>query len=115
MKHFLLISTAVLILVNFLGKLIFINYDWFNFGLSSIILLHTALILYLLSSAKIADGFRVSLYVIFSALGILMFIMSQFSPSDLRNNWIIMLLLATCAIQWVVFLLVKAVKRIVKD
>lgn len=115
MKRFILASYAILMLVNLLAKLIFSYYHWFNFGLSSLILLNTALVLYMLASRKIPDGFRVSLSLVFAVIGFVMFILAQFSPIVLRDNWIIFLLTVTCAIIWGVYLLVRAAQSIVKE
>jgi len=102
MKRITIVSTVVMLILNIAANLIFPNYHLFNLILSSVILCHTGIVLYVLALAKISDGFRYSLGSIFIFIGLVGFIISLFSSNTVKGNWLIFILLVVTALEWII-------------
>jgi hypothetical protein len=114
MKKIIIISTIILIVLNVIAKLIITNYDWFNLVLSSLVLVSNAILLYALSNPKIADGFRVAMSFIYSFVGALLFILSQFSIIPMQDNWIILVIIVVTGFEWMLLVLFRVVSKVTK-
>lgn len=115
MKRMILISTAVLLGLNLIVKLILSHYAWFNLGLSSLVLCNNALLLYALSTPKIADGFRVAGSFIYSFIGGLLFVISMFSKQTIVDNWLVLVVIVAFGLQWLVYVLLRVVSKVTAE
>jgi hypothetical protein len=114
MKKLIVISTAALIVLNLIAKLIITDYAWFNLVLSSLLLCNNGLILYALSNHKIADGFRVAMSFIYSFIGTVMFILAQFSIKAIQDNWLLLIIIVVTMFEWLMFVLFRVVSKVTK-
>lgn len=111
----ILVVFAILVFMNLIAKMILSCYDWFNFILSNLVLIHTAVILIALQTQKIPTRFRVSLSATFSLFGLILFLISQFSVHRVKDNIVILLLLILSIIQWLIFAIIYFSKHLVKE
>lgn len=115
MKNMTLISTAVLLGLNLIAKLILSHYAWFNLGLSSLLLCNNALLLSALSNPKIADGFRVGMSFVYSFIGTAMFVLAQFCLPVLQDNWVVLTIITVSAFEWLGLVLFTVVSKLTAD
>lgn len=111
MKKSIIITAVIVLILNLVAKLIITDYTWFNMILSSLVLAHTAILLCLFDTPKVADGFRVSLSSIFSFIGFIEFIVAQFSIQSVKDNWIILTMIVVSGFQWLIYFVVIILKR----
>ena len=108
MKSLSFIISLILILVNILAGVILKDYHQENVILSSCVILINALLLWLVASCNIKDGFKVSYHVLFPIIGLIEFILAIVAPSKWDNNFYIVGIIAFIAFQTI--LLLAAIK-----
>ena len=101
MKKTILFSTIAVLVVNILAGLLLSSYHTFNWVATSVVVLFTAILMYITESITMKDAFRVSLPFTFAFLGVMMFLLMLFSKNKLQDNW--------CVIVSLVILLVEVV------
>ena len=111
MKRITIVTTVVMLVLNLIAKLMFSNYHVFNLIVSSVIISHTGIVLYVLALAKISDGFRYSLSSIFVFIGLVGVIVSLFSCKTVEGNWLIFVLLAVMAFEWMIMYTAGVLKK----
>lgn len=112
MKKLVLVSVAVLLVLNLMAKIILPGYEWFNFGLSSLVLCNNALLLYALSYDKIADAFKVAMIFIYPFIGFIVFVLSQFSIPSFKNNVILLLIIMASGFEWLGLVLLRVISKV---
>lgn len=87
MKTVLLFTSAVLLTLNLLFGLILSSYNWFNVAVSSSVIIITVILSLLANGITIKDGFKVSLLILYSVIGIIQYLLAVFMPSVFTDNW----------------------------
>lgn len=88
MKKAIIITSAILLALNFIVGLVLSSYDWFNVTVSSGVIILTVFLCLLADRTTIKDGFKVSLLVLFSIIGLIQYVLAVFMPSAFTDNWI---------------------------
>lgn len=115
MKKVTITAALVILALNLAAKVIFTNYLWFNFILSSVIICHTSILLYILATPTISDGYRYSLSSIYTGIGLIEFIPALFTINAIKNNWLIFSFLSLSGLQWLLLFVTKVIKKVLDD
>lgn len=91
MKKTILFATIAVLVVNILAGLLLSSYHTFNWTATSIVVLLTAMLMYITESITMKDAFRVSLPFVFAFFGVVMFLLMLFSKPQLQDNWRVIL------------------------
>jgi len=102
------------LLVNILCGFLISSYEPFNIGFSSLVILITGGLIYLLQSIKMKDAFVVSLSFLFTILGITEFILTVISPKHIQNNGYIITTIALFVIQTIILIICNSVSKSIK-
>ena len=95
----------MLLVMNLLSWIVLSFYGGYNHVISSLIIIITGAILYIIDSIYLKDAFKVSLNILFVFIGAIEFILSLIAPNRITDNWwliIIILLIAVEAILLIV-------------
>jgi hypothetical protein len=107
-----IISTIVLLALNLIAKLLLSHYAWFNFMISSLVLCNNALLVSALTNPKIADGFRIGMSFVYSFIGTVMFVLSQFCPQAWQENWMLLAIIIVSGFEWLGMMLFRVVSKV---
>ncbi len=99
MKKAILITSAILLALNLIFGLVLSSYDWFNVAVSSGIIILTVSLCLLADRAVIKDGFKVSLLILFSIIGLIQYILAVFMPLAFTDNWIFIAIIVLFGIE----------------
>lgn len=99
MKHNIAITTIVLLIVNLFAGFLFTGYRPFNIAFTSLIIVITGVLLYLLCVIKLKDAFVVALSVLFILGGIIGFILGIISPNRFQNNSVLLVSVLLLAVE----------------
>lgn len=99
MKKAILITSAILLALNLIFGLVLSSYDWFSVAVSSGIIILTVSLCLLADRAVIKDGFKVSLLILFSIIGLIQYILAVFMPSAFTDNWIFIAIIVLFGIE----------------
>lgn len=105
MKKTILIITAILLVTNLILGYLISAYKPFNLGFTSIVILITGCLVFLLQSIKMKDGFIISLSFIFAILGIVEFILALLAPAHIQNNGYVIATIVLLVIQFILLLI----------
>lgn len=103
MRQVIIIVSVVFLIVNISLGFIIEPFKIFNVALSSSVIAVTAIFLLLVGYLRMTDGFKLSLYLIFSMFGVLEYIISLLARQDVSNNLCYVILIVSFAAQ-IVFL-----------
>ena len=116
MKKSILITAFMLILLNVLLGLAITSYGKVPMTLNCIVIVANALLLSGVSSMQLHDGFRYSLYCLFSIATVVEFIICLFSPDRFNDNWALITIIVMLVIEVVLLLAASGIsKNISKD
>lgn len=87
MKRAIVFTTIGLIMVNLLVGMILSSYHNFNMVASSLVILLTGCLNYAAAIVPLKDAYRVAHLILFSTLGVVMFLLMVFSPHQMKDNW----------------------------
>lgn len=104
----------ILIVVNLLFCLILSDYEWFNAGLSSVIILLNTLLVWRIDTMGLKDGFRISLDFLMPTIGAVEFFLVACSEPQIENNGCFVAAIVLLAFQLIVLLVCKTVSNGVK-
>lgn len=99
MKKAILISTTILLVLNLLFGLILSSYEWFNVAVSSGIIILTGILSLTANRASIKDGFKVSLFLLFSLIGLIQYLCAIFMPSTFTDNWFLIAIIILVGVE----------------
>lgn len=114
MKKTILFSTISVLVVNILAGLLLSSYHTFNWAATCIVVLFTAILMYITESINMKDAFRVSLPFTFAFLGAMMFLLMLFSKHQLQNNWCVIVALIILLVEVVILYVTHKVSQKVK-
>lgn len=114
MKRVIILSSGVLLIVNLLFWAILSFYGGYNAAISSAVIVVTGLLLYLTDCINLRDGYKVSLLLIFSVIGLIEFILSLIAPNRLTDNWWLILVIGLMAAETILLIITNTVSNTVK-
>ncbi len=97
---------------NLVAKLVISDYTWFNLGMSSLVIGFCSLQLYALNGTKVLERLRSPMNFSCLVIGLLLFILAQFSLKKVIDNWLWLVIICTYGLQWIVYLLLLVITRI---
>jgi len=103
MKKMLFSTGAALVLINLAVGLIFDGYLIFNSILVTLSITSSIIIVYLLLSSDIADGFRIALTFGYMMSGLCKIIFSLLSKTQIENNILILAILIIIVSEYLLF------------
>lgn len=105
MKQLVILIGVILFVANLMLGMIISSYDAFNLFVSSLVIAFTTALLFYLNIVRLKDGFKIPLYVLFSVLGCIEFILSVFSPKTFEDNWFLLVIILSLTIECVILLI----------
>lgn len=114
MKRIIIIIGVILLVANLLFGLILSSYEAFNLFVSSLVIVTTIALLFCLNVVTLKDGFKISLHILFFILGGIEFVLSLFSSQDFENNWFLLVIVLSLAIQSIILLVTHKVSIKIK-
>lgn len=114
MKSVILIIGTIIFLVNGLFGLLISGYEFFNLCFTSSVIFITTLLLYLLFSLKIKDGFIAGLGFLFILVGTLAYILGLISSPELQNNACVIITIILVAIEVMMLVVCRVTSKKIK-
>ena len=114
MKRIILFTCATLLIANMLFCLLLSSYEWFNMLLSSGIIILTGIFMLLIGRLPLKDGFKSSLYVVYPIWGFIELVLSLFSPNQMTDNWVIILLILFALVQGILLFTANVISNKIK-
>lgn len=105
MKKIIILSSAVLLVANLLFGAILSFYGGCNMALSSAVIVATGALLYLTDTIRLKDGFKVSLMILFSIAGVVVFVFSLLAPDRFTNNWWLIFVIGLIAFEAILLII----------
>lgn len=98
MRKLLLTSGCIVLTANLLVGLLLSAYNAMNMWINSGIIIVTMILLLVIASSNLRDGFKISLSVLFSVIGFVAFVLCLFAKPQIKDNWVItVLIILLCA------------------
>ena len=104
----------ILLVANLLFGLILPSYEVFNLFVSSLVIVATTALLFCLNVITLKDGLKISLYVLFTILGCIEFVLSLFSSKTFENNWFLLVIILSFTVQSIILLITNRVSIKIK-
>lgn len=103
MKQSIIIIGSILIIVNIMMGLIISSYGCVNLIFTTILIVLTTIFLLSVNGyLRLKDGYKVSLNVIIPIIGIIEYLIGVFMPSQVSDNWGLIVLLILVAIESII-------------
>lgn len=102
MKRTIIIITAILFAVNLLFGLLLSAYKPFNVGFTSLIIIATGTLIYLLQTIKLKDAFAISLAFVYAFLGIVEYILGVTAPAHFQDNGCVIVAIVLFVIEMII-------------
>ncbi|MCQ2211633.1 MAG: hypothetical protein MJZ34_15230 [Paludibacteraceae bacterium] len=115
MKSLYVIVGLFALIANVLIGLIVSSYPSFNVGLNSAVIVLTTLLLFVLSSIKLKDAFKISLTLLTCILGCVEFFLGLFANDKFENNWYLVVLVILLLVQGALFMTSYVVSNYSKE
>lgn len=106
MKKAIIITSVILLTLNILFGMILSSYYWFNVAISSGVIVFTVIMSLLGASKKIKDGFKVSLFLLYSVIGFIQYLIAVFMPPIFVDNWYLIAIIVLMGVE--IFLLLTS-------
>ena len=104
MKRLIILTTIILLVVNGLLGLILTAYHSTNIYLNTVVILLSGIVLWIITSMKLKDAFKVSLISLFTIVGTIEYILGFFAPTEWSNNWFTIFMIVVLAIEIIIVL-----------
>ena len=114
MKTVILTTGTVLFAVNGLFGLLLSGYDNFNLAFTSIVIAVTTLLLYLLRTIKLKDGFIPGLGLMIALFGIICYILGLVSHNEVQDNGYIIASIVLLAIEVIALVICHITSKSIK-
>ena len=102
MKKTVIIATTILLVVNLLAGLMLSGFKPFNVTFTSVIIILTGALIYLLRSIPMKDAFVISLSFLFVFIGLIEYILGVLSPESFKNNGFLLGTICLLALECIV-------------
>ena len=87
MKSIILTIGSILVAVNLLFGLLISAYDAFNVGLTTVALIFTITLIYVVHTVRMSDAAKVAFTVLLPVSGFFKFVLGIISPARIEDNW----------------------------
>ena len=114
MKRIIILSSIVLFVANLLFGLILSFYGGYNVAMSSLVIVGTGALLYLINTIYMKDGYKVSLIILFAMAGGLEFILSLVAPNRFTDNWWLIIIILLMAFEAIMLIVTNTISHKVK-
>ncbi len=114
MKNLTLSIGGIALAINLLFGFLLSGYEPFNVGFTSIVIVLTTLLIYLLMGIPMKDGFIIGLGFFFLFLGVVEFILGLVSEPTLTDNNILIAAIILFAIQVSALLICSSISNRIK-
>ena len=109
MKRFIILITIILLVVNGVLGYIITAYLPTNVYMNSVVILLSGIVLLTLLYMPLKDAFKYSLSYLFGLIGFAEYILGFFAPSELNDNWFVVLIVAILSLEIILILLTNIV------
>ncbi len=114
MKNLTVIIAVILIVVNFLLGLMLSSYESFNVWMNFAVIVFNTILISMLSSLRIKDGFRYALGVLFPIFGFVEFLCIAFSKPQFEDNGAAIFVLFLWVLQVILLLAANRVSKTIE-
>ena len=114
MKRIILLSGFVLLLMNVLFGLILSSFGWFNVLISSIVIVITTLLLYLITIIQLKNAYRISFCLLFVVAGVLEYFLALFAPAKFKDNWWLVIVVLLMALETILLIVTNTISKKIK-
>lgn len=112
MKSTSLIVGCILLVLNLLIGMIISSYETFHVVTNSGIIIVNTILLLVLGTLKVKDGFRYSLNLLFPIFALIEFLIICFSRPEVENNWGLIVVLLLLVLQIILLLVAKKMSNL---
>ena len=103
MKNIFLIGGILTILFNSLAGVVLSNYPSFNWILADVSILITTGLIYALYFKYLDNAFKAVFTFLFLISGLIRYLLCIFAPSQLENNWFILMIAGLISMEVLIF------------
>lgn len=114
MKNLTLTVGGIALALNLLFGVLLSGYAWFNMGFTSIVIILTTLLIYLLKVLPMKDGYVIGLSFFFLLFGVVEFILGLISRPTVSDNGIVVTTVILLAIQVSILLIFSSISKRIK-
>lgn len=100
--------------MNLLFGVIISLYGGFNVAVSSVVIVVTGLLIYLTDTIRLKDGYKISLMLLFTGVGLLEFVLSFLAPNCFTDNWWLILVIGLMAAEIILLIITSTVSKKIK-
>ncbi|MDR1116124.1 MAG: hypothetical protein LBL33_08285 [Tannerella sp.] len=111
MKNITLITGIILLVANLLFGSILTDYPIFNMCLNCGVIIATTVLLYLLKTIQLKDGYYISLFMLFGLFGFIEFILGLFAPQRYTDNGYLIAVILIVAFEAIVLAITHTVSK----
>ncbi|MDB3907568.1 hypothetical protein N9355_08855 [Crocinitomicaceae bacterium] len=111
MKNIFLIGGILAVLFNSLAGVILSNYPSFNWMLADISILVSTGLIYVLYFKYLDNAFKAAFTFLFLISGLIRYLLCLFAPSQLENNWYILMIAGLIGMEVLIFVFGIALKK----
>jgi len=111
MKNIFLIGGILAILFNSLAGIILTGYPAYNWVLADFSLLFTTALTYALFTPSLDNGFKTAFSFLFIISGLIRYALSLIAPSEVENNWVILLIGGMLFVEVFIFIFGVALRK----
>ena len=111
MKNLTLTIGGILLAVNILAGLLLSAFEPFNVAFTSVVIIVTTLLTYLLEMQTMKDGFRISLPFILGFIGLIQYILGIISEPHLEDNGHVIAAVIMAVFEVVILLICNKVSK----
>lgn len=113
MKRIIVLSSVVLFVANLLFGLILSFYGWYNIAMSSLVIIGTGVLLYLIHTINLKDGYKVSMSILFAVAGCIEFVLSLIAPNRFTDNWWLVIVILLIVFEAIMLIVTSTVSNMV--
>lgn len=111
MKAIILSVAGLCLVINILCGFIISSYSAFNCGVTSGIIALNAIIMLIISTITLKDGFRISLNVLFPIMTIVEFVVGLLSPEKFHDNGSLVFILIALLFEGIILIISNHISR----
>lgn len=111
MKSLTLSIGGILLAVNILAGLLLSAFEPFNVAFTSMVIIVTTLLIHLLNTMRMKDGFLISLPFIFGFVGFIQYILGIISEPHLQDNGYIIAAVVMAVFEFIILLICNKISK----
>ena len=111
MKNLTFIIGGIALVLNLLFGALLSGYSWFNVGFTSLVIVLTALLIYLLRVLPMKDGFVIGLSFFFLLLGVVELILGFVSRPTVTDNGLVIATVLMLAFEAVLLIICSSISK----